>query len=387
MKHWTTRFLILLLFVTAVFSAYNYFNKPFLKNSTENLVSEVEPSTVPTPSKIPKKELNTKEKIAQLLAVPLDVNSLTEESTSSAKMMSFIKENNPGFVIYFGEKISTTSAILATKTIRDSFAENSYIPLIAVDHEGGSVQRLSGEGFTRLESWQKVVSTYSSVQQKAVFNQSATELYSVGVNIVFAPVVDLASRSAVLKTRAAADSGQVFATTVNFIYSFSQNGIMPVLKHFPGIGSIPRDPHNGVSTINLSEDDVSIFSQILNKFANIGVMTAHVRLEDKLSGKVCSLSTECLGPFEKSYPNVLLFTDGLTMKAALAQIGSTQEKDIEKVAIEAIEAGNNVLVFGNGVEPVVLEKTIFALQKEYEDSESFRKKVDYSVAKIISLKK
>lgn len=387
MRHWTTRFLILLLFVMALFSAYNYFNKPFLKNLSQTPISEDKSSITPPPSKVPKKELSTKEKIAQLLAVPLDVNSLVEESSDSAKMLSFIKDNNPGFVIYFGEKISTTSAILATKIVRDSFKETDYIPLIAVDHEGGLVQRLNGEGFTKLEPWQKVVSTYSTAQQKAVFNQSAKELYAVGVNIVFAPVVDLASNSAVLKTRAADDFGQVLATTVNFIYSFSQNGVMPVLKHFPGIGSIPKDPHNSVSTINLSEDDASIFSQILNKFTNIAVMTAHVRVEGKLSGKVCSLSAECLGPFEKSYSKVLLFTDSLTMKSARAQIGVTQEKDVEKVAIEAIEAGNNVLVFGNGVAPVLLEKTIFALQKEYEDSESFRNKVDASVAKIISLKK
>lgn len=371
----------------ALFSAYNYFNKPFLKDSAETSLSQDKPLVTPTPSKTQKKELNTKEKISQLLAVPLDLNSMEKESSDSAKMLSFIKENDPGFVVYFGEGISTTSAILATKTIKDYFKETDYVPLIAVDHEGGLVQRLDGDGFTKLEPWQKVVSTYSSAQQKAVFNQSAREMYAVGVNIVFAPVVDLASNSAVLKTRAADDFGQTLATTVNFIYSFSQNGVMPVLKHFPGIGSIPKDPHHAVSTINLSENDASIFSQILNKFTNIGVMTAHVRLENKLSGKICSLSSECLSPFEKSYPKVLLFTDSLTMKAAKAQVGTTEEKPVEQIAIEAIEAGNNVLVFGNGITPVLLEKTIFALQKEYEDSESFRNKVDVSVAKIISLKK
>lgn len=387
MKHWTTRFLILFLFIATIFSAYNYFKKPFLKDLNQTPASETKSSEVPTPSKTPKKELSIKEKITQLLAVPVDVNSLVKESSDSAKMMSFIKDNDPGFVVYFGEKISTTSAIMATKMIHDAFEENNYVPLIATDHEGGLVQRLNGEGFTKLESWQKVVSTYNSAQQKAVFNQSARELYTVGVNIVFAPVVDLASDSAVLKTRAAVNLDQTLASTVNFIYSFSQNGVMPVIKHFPGIGSITKDPHLAISTINLSEDDVKIFSQVLNKFPNIGVMTAHVRLENKLSGKVCSLSAECLGQFEKSYPNVLLFTDDLAMKSAMSQVGTTQEKNIEDVAIEAIEAGNNVLVFSNGVTPVTLEKITFALQKKYNDSESFRQKVDNSVKKILNLKK
>jgi beta-N-acetylhexosaminidase len=388
MKNWTTKLLILVLFILLIISAYNYFKKPFLKKFSQNSGESTGLVATPTPSQTPKKELNTKEKITQLLAVSLDLNEMEKNSTESARALRFIEDSNPGFVLYFGEKVSTTSAILATKTIFSYLKdENSYLPLIAVDHEGGLVQRLSGEGFTKLDSWQKIVNTYSSAQQKAVFNQSARELKAVGVNIVFAPVVDLASNSAVLKTRVAADPEKTFAATNNFIYAFSQNAVMAVLKHFPGIGSIDKDLHNEVSTISLSTDDTQIFSKVLDKFTNIGVMTTHVKLENKLAGKVCSLSEECLSQFAKSYPKVLLFTDDLMMKSARAQVGTTEEKDISVIAVEAIEAGNNVLVFGPGVDSQTLEKTIYALEREYKDSESFRKKVDDSLQKILSLKK
>jgi len=385
MKYWTTKLLIFFLFVLLVISAYNYFNKPFLKNSIQ--IANEKATPTPNPSKTPRKDLNTREKITQLLAVSLDINDLEKNSSESAAILSFIKDNDPGFVIYFGEKISTTSAAIATKTIYETLDENDYIPLIAVDHEGGSVQRLNGEGFTKLDSWQKIVSTYSSVQQKAVFNQSARELRSIGVSIVFAPVVDLASNSAVLKTRASDDLDKTFTATGNFIYSFSQNGIMSVVKHFPGIGSISKDPHNAVSTISLSKEDTEIFSKVLDKFNNIGVMTTHVRLENKLAGKVCSLSEECLAKFAEFYPKVLLFTDDLTMKSARVQEGTSEEKDVSQIAIEAIEAGNNVLVLGKNVNAALLEKTVYALEREYKDSESFRKKVDNSVTKILELKK
>ncbi|AKM81062.1 MAG: Beta-N-acetylhexosaminidase [Candidatus Pacebacteria bacterium GW2011_GWF2_38_9] len=386
MKHWTTKLLIFFLFLLVLVSAYNYFKKPFFKSS--DVVSEdLSPTPTPTPSKAPKKELNSKEKVSQLLAIPVDINELDEDSSASAKILRFIEDNDPGFVLYFGEKISTESAALATIKINGLFTEKDYLPLIAVDHEGGLVQRLSGEGFTKLDSWQKIVSTYSVTQQKAIFNQSARELESAGINIVFAPVVDLASNSAVLKTRAASDSEETYFATSNFIYAFSQNGVMPVIKHFPGIGSISKDPHNAVSTISLSKDDTAIFSKILDKFNNIGVMTTHVRLENKLSGEICSLSEECLAQFKQSYPKVLLFTDDLTMKAARAQESGEGERDISEVAIEAVKAGNNVLVFGRGIDSSVLEKIIYALQQEYDDSESFRAKVDNSVEKILSLKK
>jgi len=386
MKHWTTKLLIFFLFILALISAYNYFKKPFFKESTQS-TANISPAPIPEPSKTAKKELSTKDKIAQLVVAPLDINELDKASSSSARMVRFITDYDPGFVLYFGEKISTKSAILAKKTIYGSFTETDYFPLIAVDHEGGLVQRLSGEGFTKLDAWQKVVSDYSSAQQKAIFNQSARELGAVGVNIVFAPVVDLASNSAVLKNRATADLEKVYSATSNFILSYSQNGLMSVIKHFPGIGSISQDPHNLVSTITLSKNDTEIFSRVLNKFSNIGVMTTHVRLENKFTGQVCSLSEECLSEFGKSYPKVLLFTDDLSMKSAKFQAGSSQEKTISQVAVEAIKAGNNVLVFGRGVDASSLEEVIVTLQKEYEDSESFRNKVNSSVAKILELKK
>jgi beta-N-acetylhexosaminidase len=387
MKYWTTKLLIFFLFLLFLISAYNYFKKPFLKDSAELGSAVTEPSMTPPPSKPPKKPMATKEKVAQLLVVPIDVNQLEENSTASARMLRFVKDYEPGFVLYFGDKISTSSAVLATETIRSYFTEEDYMPLIAVDHEGGLVQRLNGDGFTKLEPWQKVVSTYSDAQQKAVFNQSSRELLAVGVNIVFAPVVDLASNSAVLKSRAAADLNKTFQATSNFIYSFSQNGIMPVIKHFPGIGSIKVDPHDRVSTINLSKQDTEIFSKIFNLFSNIGVMSTHVRLEGKLAGKICTLSEECLGKFAEFYPKIILFTDDLTMGAAREQALTDEEKDLAQIAIEAIEAGNNALVFGRSTDPELLEKVAHALQSKYDDSESFRKKVDSSVAKIISLKK
>lgn len=387
MRHWTTKLLIFFLFVLTLISAYNYFNKPFLKKINQLTNTDVAPTPTPTPIPTSKKELDVKGKIAQLVAVPFDINELEKDSTSSARILRFIADYEPGFILYFGEKISTQSAILAKETIYSSFTESDYFPLIAVDHEGGLVQRLSGEGFTKLDAWQKVVNDYSVAQQTAIFNQSARELGSVGVNIVFAPVVDLASNSAVLKTRVADDLNKTYLATNNFILSYSQNGLMSVIKHFPGIGSISKDPHNAVSTIVLSANDTEIFSKVLNKYNNIGVMTTHVRLENKLAGQVCSLSAECLAKFSESYPNVLLFTDDLSMKSARFQGEGIQEKDLGQVAVEAILAGNDVLVFGRGVDATSLEEVIVTLQKKYEDSESFKNRIDNSLMKVLKLKK
>ena len=387
MKYLPTYLLILVLLVLAGLSAYNYFKQPFAKETSLDSVASQPQQSSPTPSKAPKKDLRPIDKLAQLIAVPVEVAQVAADASESARMMRFIKDFQPGTVIYFGEQISTGAAVLAGQKIVASFGATDYLPLISVDHEGGLVQRLNGEGFTKLESWQKIAGSYSSAQQKAVFNQSAKELYEVGVNIVFGPVIDLASSSAVLKTRASGDLEQTFTAASNFIYSFAQYNIMPVAKHFPGIGSLRQDPHLAVASISLSKDDTTIFSRILDRFSNIGLMSTHVRLTDKFAGQVCSLSVDCVGKLPSLYPNILLFTDDLTMAAARASLGSsTVERSLGEVAIEALAAGNDVLLFGRGAKVEELETVLFALEKEYEDSASFRARVEASLAKILKLK-
>lgn len=391
MKYYRTVIFIFILSVIAFLAAYNYFKRPFF-----NEITELTPT--PTPKiineKVVKKDLNTKQKLAQLLVVPFDLNALQQQGEAAltadentVKNLSWIDKQEPGFVIYFGDKIASSTALLATKNIYESFDEADYLPSIMVDHEGGLVQRLSGEGFTRVDSWQKIVNDYTNVQQQALFQQVAFELYASGINIVLAPVVDVASNSAVLKTRAAGDVDKLYQAAENFVYIFAQYGVMPVIKHFPGIGASRVDLHDQSSAVSLREEDTLIFSKLLNKFGNIGVMTSHLRLTDKLSGQPCSLSAECLQQFPKEYPDVLLISDDLGMISARSINDSEQLKDLSQVAIEAIRAGNHVLLFGNGVSLDEIDLVLHALEQEYQDSAGFRAQVDAAVLKVLNLKR
>ena len=111
MKHWTTKLLILFLFLLLLVSAYNYFKKPFLKEISQMESADTKPSMTPPPSKTPKKTLTSKEKVAQLLVVPIDVNELEKNSTASARMLRFVKDYEPGFALYFGDKISPNTEV------------------------------------------------------------------------------------------------------------------------------------------------------------------------------------------------------------------------------------------------------------------------------------
>lgn len=103
MRSWTTKLLILILFALAALSAFNYFKRPFAPNLSNQEFDQSKTELSPTLSPPVKKNLSNKGKIAQLLAVPFDLNEFAADSSSSARMLRFIKDYQPGFVLYFDE--------------------------------------------------------------------------------------------------------------------------------------------------------------------------------------------------------------------------------------------------------------------------------------------
>lgn len=402
MKGPGTRLLIVILTVIAALFAYLYFKNAgtYQEPPQSGVLAEN------TPAPIPIIELTPRQKVAQLLAVPLllpddlpardnPVEPEQSEATPAGNTnpeptlsrWQWLVAQQPGIIIYYGQSISQQEASAAQQALRSNFQQAPYQPLLAVDHEGGSVQRLSGTGFSQLDSWQQLVNTYTSANQRAAWADSASQLAEVGINIVFAPVVDLEEQEAVLRSRAASDSALVESAAANFVAVFGQYQIMPVLKHFPGIGSLQSDLHNQSASLTLKAEDTAIFSHLLEQYPNIGLMVTHVSLANKFNGQICSLSSDCLSAISSNFPQVLIFTDDLMMASAREQAGSNQPAELGELAVQAVRAGNDVLVFGPSAGAADLEQVLTALETAYNDSQSFRERVDGSVAKILLLKK
>ncbi len=390
-----TYLFIFLLLVLAVLLGYNYYQTPFLKKfeqiqKKEKEIAQLAQQT-PTPSPDPVQtvfaKLDALQKIGQLIAWPV---KLQKEPSSADQPNLDLAGNNPGVIALFGQKITREQVADFLET--EVFTQNQVPPLLAVDHEGGLVQRLSGEGFTHLPSWQQSCEQTAS-QSAQLFNQSAQELAEAGVNIIFAPVLDLADSNPVLRTRTCGDLEQLLATTDQFLASFSTQGIMPVVKHYPGIGQIDQDLHTGADRVEPDPDQIKAFTQVLDKYSNIGVMTTHVQIQDKFEQSPCSLNSDCLAVFAQIYPQVLVFSDDLAMKSALnhARINSTQEPKLTvqlvNVAQQAILAGNHVLIFGPSVTDSQLAEVAKQLAQKYDQDPVLKKQVDQAVLRILKLKK
>ncbi|EIJ43849.1 beta-glucosidase-like glycosyl hydrolase [Beggiatoa alba B18LD] len=159
--------------------------------------------------------------------------------------------------------------------------------LIAVDHEGGRVQRFR-EGFTRLPACARLGQLYD--QQPRLAKQAAeqmgwlmaSELRTVGIDFSFAPVVDLGKGvSTVIGDRALHHDPDIITTLAQAMISgMRQAGMAAVAKHFPGHGSVVADSHHEVpiDTRDLTDiqfTDLIPFARLIkNDLA--GIMPAHV---------------------------------------------------------------------------------------------------------------
>lgn len=121
--------------------------------------------------------------------------------------------------------------------------------LICVDHEGGRVQRFK-EGFTRLPPLAILGRMYAESAQMACdyayrhARVMATELLVCGVDLSFAPVLDVGLRSVIIGDRAFdAEPDVIVELARSYIAGMHDAGMCATGKHFPGHGSIEADSH------------------------------------------------------------------------------------------------------------------------------------------------
>jgi beta-N-acetylhexosaminidase len=158
--------------------------------------------------------------------------------------------------------------------------------LIAVDQEGGQVQRFR-EGFTRLPALAAIGAVYDHDPVEAVRLAEehawvmASELRASGVDFSFAPVVDLARGNAAIGLRAFhADPAVTAELAQAYVRGMHLGGMAAVLKHFPGHGSVAADTHKAQaidprSLDDIRRDDLLPFAECIEARVE-AVMMAHV---------------------------------------------------------------------------------------------------------------
>lgn len=134
--------------------------------------------------------------------------------------------------------------------------------LVCVDQEGGPVQRFR-EGFTRLPALARIGELYASNPRAAIMRAEehawlmASEMRAIGVDMSFAPVVDLARGNRAIGERAFDADPQVASELSQaYLRGMRLAGMAATIKHFPGHGSIAEDTHFDIAIDARSLDDL-----------------------------------------------------------------------------------------------------------------------------------
>lgn len=237
--------------------------------------------------------------------------------------------------------------------------------LIAVDHEGGRVQRFH-EGFTRLPPASVFGEIYKQDQNKAREYAELTgwlmaaELRAINVDFSFAPVLDLAHGvSGVIGNRAFHSKPEIAATLAYaFMHGMSLAGMSGVGKHFPGHGGVAEDSHLALPVDHrdmetLIKADIVPFEKMIHNHLP-AIMPAHV-IYDQVDDKPAGYSSIWLKQILRDRLKFqgVIFSDDLSMEAAGIG-GSYGER-----ALLALEAGCDMVLVCN--HPDAVSEVIEAL--------------------------
>ena len=263
-----------------------------------------------------------------------------------ASVEKFIRENNIGGVTLFANNYESPAQV--AELVNQIQRCNPETPLfIGVDHEGGRVQRFR-KGFTRFPEARLIGDQDSPKLAYECAQIMGTELKAVGVNLVFAPVVDINTnpKNPVIGRRSFGETEErVSKVSSGYVRGFLNAGVQPVLKHFPGHGDTSQDSHFHLPTVRTSletlrDRELKPFLKGFKAHANF-VMSAHIiveAVEPKLPGTLSKKILQGLLREELRFKGIII-SDDMEMKAIADHFGSVD------AACMALEAGVNVLLY------------------------------------------
>ena len=313
------------------------------------------------------------------LMLDLDSSSITNEEKT------LLQNPHVGGVILFSRNIVSKNQVLS---LCRQIAEVNPNLLIAVDQEGGRVQRLI-DGYAVLPSMQKLGKFVAQDKDNGLILASnlgwlmASEVIASGLDISFAPVLDLdLDRSSIIGDRSFGDTPKTVINIANsFINGMNEAGMKAVGKHFPGHGGIHADTHlfyseDLRSLDDLKQHDLIPFHELHNRLG--GIMTAHISFPE-IDNNIATFSKYWLQNTlrEKMKFKGEIFSDDLSMK------GTDFIGGIDHKVQKALESGCTMILICND-RPAVLQALRFMEKQRTSQSTTL---TSLKASKIVSWEK
>lgn len=266
-----------------------------------------------------------------------------EGTRASRGLLDFIRNEQIGGVIIFRRNFESAKQLKKLTSELQDAADGKL--LVCIDHEGGRVVRL-GDQFTHFPAAARV----AELGANAVYEvglKMGKELSSAGINLNFAPVLDVATNAfnPVIGDRSfGSDPTTVAELAVEMMHGLHDGGVIPCGKHFPGHGDTDLDSHLSLPVVShtLKRFEACEFHPFRVAIA-AGVpmiMTAHLfapNLDPRWPATISRrITNEILR--KKLGFNGVIVTDDLRMK------GISNLMSIPEAAVKAIEAGHDMVM-------------------------------------------
>jgi beta-N-acetylhexosaminidase len=256
----------------------------------------------------------------------------------------------PGGILLNAQNIESASQVAELTTSIRQVIE--VPPIIAVDQEGGRVDRLKAI-FTPMPSADLLRASGDVSIASRLGEITAEALRVLGFNLNFAPVLDLATDDAVdngLKGRyLGGNVAEVVRIAGAYLEGLQRGGVIGVGKHFPGLGASSVDSHSQLPEVTRSRDELlkhdvapysELFSKINARLSAVMVGHAHYPALDGPAPLPSSISKNVLTNLlrEELGFKGLALTDDLEMGAI------TASRDLSEAVLSAVEAGADMVM-------------------------------------------
>lgn len=283
-----------------------------------------------------------------------DVTELPKEFAEA------IQQLHLGGVILFANNLKDKEQIRRLTADLQRASSDGLPLLIGIDQEGGRVARLPTQEFPAFAGNMAIGATlpaagnrYASDIGRAI----AQQLNSVGINLNFAPSLDVNNNPAnpVINARSFGDNPQAVAAAGGaMLEAMQQAGVLGTIKHFPGHGDTHVDSHTGLPVVEhdkatVEAVDLYPFRQLIKQHQPAMVMTAHIQYPALDNSRLLSKSGESLikpATLSRAILTGLLREDmgfkGIIITDALNMAGISQFFTPAEAVIHTFAAGADI---------------------------------------------
>ena len=334
--------------------------------------------------------------IGQMIIAGFRGDTVNEHSA----IVEYIKNYNLAGVILYDEdleiggtgsrNISSPSQVKQLLKDLKHFSNKNDL-LISIDQEGGEVCRLKSiYGFNETPSWKKVGLFNNELITQQFSDRLAKELSDLGINLNFAPVLDLyyGEKTVIGNSQRAFCSDPKLLTkhAEIFINAHKKRNIISCGKHFPGQGSAHGDTHEGLTDITKtwSVKDMLPFDKIIQKELLDIIMVSHT-IDKKIDpNNPASLSKTIITEMLR---NDLGF-EGIVICDDPSMRAISDNYSLFETFKLMLDAGVDLFCLGNNLiyDPDYIPKAIKAISKIVDHDKSYEKKVMMSIERIEHVK-